>query len=119
MQDSKLAPIEFQFAQLIWDNAPITTGALVKLCAETFEWKRSTTYTVLKRVSEKGLFTTENSVVTVLITRPEYEALQSQQFVEDTFDGSLPAFIAAFTSRNSLSEQEAEEIRRMIDSHRR
>lgn len=118
MSDLKLAPIESQFADLIWENAPLSTGELIKLCAQQFEWKRTTTYTVLKRLNEKGLFRTENGQITVLITKPDYEAMQSEQFVEDTFHGSLPAFLAAFGSRRKMSQTDIEEVQKMIDRMR-
>ena len=118
MKDHKLAPVEARFAELIWENAPLTTGDLVKLSADTLEWKRTTTYTVLKRLCEEGLFETENRMVTVNISKAQYEAMQSEQFVEDTFDGSLPAFLAAFGSRKKLSDTEIDEIQALIDSMR-
>lgn len=119
MADYKLGPVETRFADIIWNNAPLTTGQLVKLCADTLEWKRTTTYTVLKKLCEKGIFKTENSMVTVLISRAEFEGMQSQQFVEETFRGSLPAFLTAFSSRKKLSQQELDELQRLIDSMRR
>lgn len=118
MADYKLGPVETRFADIIWNNAPLTTSQLVKLCADTLEWKRTTTYTVLKKLCEKGIFKTENSIVTALISKREFEGLQSQQFVEETFRGSLPAFLTAFSSRKKLSEQEIDELQRLIDSMR-
>ena len=118
MKDHKLAPVEARFADLIWENAPLSTAELVKLAADTLEWKRTTTYTVLKRLSDEGLFQTEDRTVTVRISRSEYEAMQSEQFVEDTFDGSLPAFLAAFGSRKKLSDREIDEIQALIQSMR-
>jgi predicted transcriptional regulator len=118
MADYKLGPVETRFADIIWNNAPLTTGQLVKLCTDTLEWKRTTTYTVLKKLCEKGIFKTENSIVTALISKREFEGLQSQQFVEETFRGSLPAFLTAFSSRKKLSEQEIDELQRLIDSMR-
>lgn len=118
MADMKLGPIETRFADIIWRNEPLTTGQLVKLCAEELDWKRTTTYTVLKKLCEKGIFKTENSTVTALISRAEFEGLQSRQFVEETFRGSLPAFLTAFSSRKKLSEQEIDELQRLIDQMR-
>ena len=118
MKDMKLGVIETRFAEIIWANAPLTTNQLVKLCAEKLEWKRTTTYTVLKKLCEKGIFKTENSMVTVLISKPEFDGMQSQQFVEETFNGSLPAFLTAFNSRKKLSEEEIDEIQKLIDSMR-
>ena len=93
MGDMKLGVIETRFAEIIWANEPITTNQLTKLCLEQLEWKRTTTYTVLKKLCEKGIFKTENSIVTALISKREFEGLQSHQFVEETFRGSLPAFL--------------------------
>ena len=103
MREMKLGLIETRFAEIIWANEPLTTNRLTKLCAEQLEWKRTTTYTVLKKLSEKGLFQTENSIVTSLISKEEFEGMQSEQFVEETFQGSLPAFLAAFSSCKKLS----------------
>ena len=119
MEDMKLGLVESQFADIIWDNEPIPSGQLVMLCQEKLNWKKPTTYTVLRKLCQRGIFQNENGTVSSLISREEFQARQSEAFVEETFDGSLPAFIAAFTSRNKLSDQEIEEIRRMIDQHRR
>ena len=118
MIDIKLGPIETRFADIIWANEPLTTNQLTKLCAEALEWKRTTTYTVLKKLSEKGLFKTENSVVTSLISKAEFEGMQSEQFVAETFRGSLPAFLTAFGSRKKLSDVEIDELQKIIDSMR-
>ena len=115
MEDIKLGMVEARFADLVWQKAPLTTKELVALCEKELHWKRTTTYTVLKKLCEKGLFQTENSSVTALMTREEFYAIQSERFVEDTFDGSLPAFLAAFASRKRPTAKELEEIRRMID----
>ena len=115
MQDRRLGVVETRFAELIWSHAPISSGELVHLCSRELEWKNSTTYTVLKKLCERGLFKTEQSTVSVLIARDDFYAMQSEKFVEDTFAGSLPAFIAAFASRKRPTEKELEEIRRMID----
>lgn len=116
MIDCKLGVVESRFADIVWGHEPLSTGELVKLCEAELNWKRTTTYTVLKRLSERGLFQMKDGIVTALIARDDYYAAQSEKFVEETFDGSLPAFIAAFTKRKSLSEEELKEIRRMIDS---
>ena len=118
MIDIKLGPIETRFAEIIWANEPITTNQLTKLCAEALEWKRTTTYTVLKKLSEKGLFKTENSVVTSLVSKAEFEGMQSEQFVAETFQGSLPAFLTAFGSRKKLSDDEIDELQKIIDAMR-
>ena len=116
MEELKLGAVEAHFADLVWQNEPLSTKELVKLCGQELSWKRTTTYTVLKKLCDKGIFKTENSRVTALISRQDFYAMQSEKFVEDTFDGSLPAFIAAFASRKKPSAEEIEEIRRMIDS---
>ncbi|MBE6794543.1 MAG: BlaI/MecI/CopY family transcriptional regulator [Ruminococcaceae bacterium] len=116
MEDMRLGVVEARFADIIWQNEPLTSGELVKLCFDELNWKKSTTYTVLKKLCERGIFKNEGSTVTSLISRSDFYAMQSEKFVEDTFEGSLPQFIAAFTQRKSLSEAEINEIRRMIDS---
>ena len=118
MSEKRLGPVELRFAELIWANAPISSTALVRLCESELGWKKSTTYTVLKKHCERGLFRNEDGMVRILKTRAEYDSEQSAQFVEEAFSGSLPAFVAAFTAGKRLSEQEAEEIRRMIDADR-
>lgn len=114
MEGLKLGLVESCFADLIWQNEPISTKELVLLCEKELHWKRTTTYTVLKKLCERGIFFTENSVVVSRISRNEFYAIQSEQFVDETFAGSLPAFIAAFTTRKKPSAEEAAEIRRMI-----
>lgn len=116
MQDTRLGAVEARFADIVWENAPLTTRQLVELCAKELNWKRTTTYTVLKKFNERGLFETKDSTVTVLVGRDEFYAMQSERFVEDTFAGSLPAFVAAFGSRKKLTAEEAAELRRMIDA---
>lgn len=117
MTDHKLGVVESRFADIVWANAPVTTGELVKLCEAQLNWKRTTTYTVLKKLGERGLFHLEDGVVTALISREDHYAAQSEKFVEESFEGSLPAFIAAFTRRKSLSAKEIAEIRKMIDDY--
>ena len=119
MQENVLGVMESRFADLIWEHAPISTGELVKLCQEAFDWKRTTTYTMLKRLCQRGIFANENSVVVVLISKEEFHGKQSEQFVADTFGGSLPAFIAAFTKGKTLSDEEADEIQQLIEESRR
>ena len=116
MEQTRLGTVEARFADLIWANAPITSGQLVKLCEGELNWKKSTTYTVLKKLCERGLFANNGGTVTPLMTREEYYGQQSHAFVEESFQGSLPAFIAAFTQRKKLSPKEVAEIRAMIDS---
>ena len=117
MDDKKLGAVEARFADLIWQNAPIRSGELVKLCETELSWKKPTTYTVLRRLCQRGIFQNEDGIVTACITREEFYSMQSERFVEETFSGSLPSFLAAFTRRRSLSAAEIEEIRRMIDSY--
>ena len=118
MGDIKLGAVETRFAEIIWDNEPLTTGQLIKICAEELGWKRTTTYTVLKKLSDKGIFKTENSLVTAIISRREFEGMQSEQFVEENFKGSLPAFLAAFSSRKKLSDKEIDEMKNLIEQMR-
>ena len=115
MDDMKLGYVESRFADIIWRSEPLTSGQLVKLCQQELEWKKSTTYTVLKKLCERGIFQNQDGVVTSLISRRDFYAMQSEKFVEETFDGSLPAFLAAFTARKSLSVQEIAEIQQMIE----
>ena len=118
MKDMKLGAIETRFAEIIWMNEPLTTNQLIKLCVEKLEWKRTTTYTVLKKLCDKGIFRTENSQVTAVISKQEFEGMQSEQFVEETFKGSLPAFLTAFNSRKKLSSADIDEIQKLIDQMR-
>lgn len=118
MEDYTLGAIESRFADFIWDNAPMTTKALVELCAKELDWKRPTTYSVLKKLSEKGFFKMENKTVTALVTRDEYNARKSERFVEETFHGSLPALVVAFGSRKKLTPQEIEALQQAIDQMR-
>lgn len=118
MDEIKLGVVEGRFADIVWTHAPLSTKELVTLCERELSWKRTTTYTVLKKLCERGLFATENGTVSVRLSKAEFSARQSERFVAETFDGSLPAFIAAFTARKPLSEAEREEILRMIDRSR-
>ena len=111
----KLGAVEAKFADLVWANEPIGSGELVKLCQQALNWKKPTTYTVLRKLCERGIFQNENGTVTAILSRAEFYAIQSEEFVEETFAGSLPSFIAAFTQRKQLTAAEAEEIRRLID----
>ena len=112
----EIGEVQMKFAELIWDREPISSGELVKLCADEFGWKKSTTYTVLKKLCEKEIFQNVDGIVTSLISKEEFYTRKSEQFVEETFGGSLPAFLAAFTSRQKLSKKEIAEIRKIIDS---
>ncbi len=112
----KLGVVETQFANIIWENEPLASGELVKKCESILGWKKSTTYTVLKKLCEKGLFQNEGGMVSSLVSKEEYNGALSRDFVEETFEGSLPAFIAAFSKGKKLSEREVAEIREMIDN---
>ncbi len=115
MNDLRLGVIESRFANIVWASAPLTTAELIKLCEGEFGWKRTTTYTVLKRLSERGIFKNEGGVVTAVISKEDFYSLQSEKVVKESFGGSLPAFIAAFTSRQNLKDEEIEEIKSMIE----
>lgn len=117
MDDTRLGAVESQFADIIWKNAPLSSRDLVKLCQQQLEWKKSTTYTVLKKLCDRGIFQNEDGIVTPLVSRQEFHARQSQRFVEETFHGSLPAFISAFASGKKLSPQDVSDIRRMLDEY--
>lgn len=119
MDEMRLGVVETRFADIIWQNAPIASGELVKLCEADLGWKKSTTYTVLKKLCERGIFQNEQGTVTSLISKDEFNSRQSEKFIEETFDGSLPAFIAAFTKRKKISEKEIDEIQTMIDMYRK
>ena len=111
----ELGEVQKQFAEIVWEKEPIGSGELVKICDREFGWKKSTTYTVLKKLCEKGIFQNIDGIVSSIVSRTEFYAATSEQFVEETFGGSLPAFIAAFTSGRKLTEKEVEEIQKMID----
>ena len=115
MAEWRMGLIESRFADIIWNNEPVSSTQLVKLAGEALGWKKSTTYTVLKRLRERGLFCNENGTVTSLVSREEFYAQRSEHFVEETFSGSLPAFLAAFTSRKKLSQKEIAELQAIID----
>ena len=119
MSELSMGAIESRFADIIWQKEPVSSTELVKLALEKFGWKKSTTYTVLRRLCERGIFQNKEGAVTSLISRQEFYAVQSEQFVEDTFSGSLPAFLAAFTTRKKLSEEEIAELETLIKSYRR
>ena len=114
----KLGEIEARFAQIVWDNAPMTTKRMVELCQQELNWARTTTYTVLKKFCDKGLFKMENKTVTVLVSQDEFNAMRSEELVADAFGGSLPAFVVAFGSRKKLSDTEIDELQKIIDGMR-
>lgn len=116
MERFKLGEMEQKFAELIWEKAPVGSGELTKLCEEVFSWKRTTTYTMLKRLCERGLFANEKGVVKVLMTKEEFQAGQGEQFLKENFDGSLPKFLAAFSRRKNLSEKQIVQLKSLIES---
>lgn len=117
MEDYKLGAVESRFADIIWANEPLHSRELVALCQKELNWKKPTTYTVLRKLCERGIFQNVDGMVSSVISREDFYAVQSEKFVEKTFDGSLPAFFAAFTKRKSLSAEEVAEIRKMIESY--
>ncbi len=117
MDELKLGVVESRFADIVWQNEPLPSGELVKLCEKELSWKKPTTYTVLRKLCERGIFQNRDGIVTSLISRQEFYGIQGEKLVVEAFDGSLPAFIAAFTRRKALSLEEIAEIRRMIDAH--
>ena len=118
MAEYRLGEVESIFADIIWTNEPLPSRRLAELAQEKLHWKRTTTYTVLKRLCDRGLFQNDGGTVTALVSKEEFYARQSEQFVEDTFQGSLPAFLAAFGSRKKLSESEIDELQKVIDAMR-
>lgn len=110
----KIGEVEMKFAEMIWEKEPVPSGDLAKLAAQELDWKKSTTYTVLKRLCDKGLFTNEKGIVTSNISYKDFMAKQSEIVVEETFKGSLPEFVAAFCSRKKLSREEVDELQKII-----
>ena len=119
MEYFELGAIQERFADIVWSHEPIASGELAKLCEKELHWKRPTTYTVLRKLCEKGLLRNQGGMVTSLVPRREFYASKSEQIIEDSYQGSLPTFIAAFTARNTLTDEEADDIQRMIDKARR
>ena len=118
MEEIRLCDSEYRFLQVVWAAAPVPSGQLAELCRQQLGWKKSTVYTVLKKMCEKGLLRNENAVVTVLVPRERVTAAEAEQFVDRTFGGSLPGFLAAFMSGKKLTAREAEEMKRLIDQYR-
>lgn len=118
MEYAKLCDSEYRFMCVVWENAPVNSGELVRLCEEALGWKKSTTYTVVRKMCEKGYIANEDAVVTVLIPKEQVQAEESQFFVERTFGGSLPDFIAAFLGGKKISTDEARVLKKMIDEYR-
>lgn len=118
MNNCRLSQSEEKFAELVWQNEPIGSGKLVKLCKNELMWEKSTTYTVLKKLCEKGVLQNQNAIITSLIKKNDFYTGQSRRFVEDTFDGSLPRFLTAFIGGKKLSTSQAAELKRLIDEHK-
>lgn len=118
MEPYKLGEMEQKFAEIIWENAPVSSRALAELCAEAFDWKRTTTYTMLRRLCDRKIFENQSSTVIALMTKQEFQDAQGEQFLNETFGGSLPQFFAAFTRRNQLTQTEIGELQRLIDEHK-
>ena len=119
MNIPKIPEGEYRFCLIMWEHEPVSSVDLVKLCQERLGWKRTTTYTVIKRLGDRGVLKLENGVVTALISKEEAEAAEIETFVESKFGGSLPAFVAAFTKRKDLSESDLDEVQKMIDRIRK
>ena len=115
MEQFRLGEMEQRFADMIWEEAPIASGQLAKRCEEVFGWKRTTAYTMLKRLCDRKLFVNENGMVTVLMSKEEFQAAQGEQFINDVFEGSLPRFLAAFSQRKKMSSKEVEALKRIIE----
>ncbi|AIQ17986.1 CopY family transcriptional regulator [Paenibacillus sp. FSL H7-0357] len=118
MDKIRLTEMETKFADLIWSHEPVPSGDLVKLCESELNWKKSTTYTMLKRLESKGVFKNKEGMVAALISKDDFYAQQSKQFVEETFQGSLPKFLAAFTRSRKLSDTEIDEFLKVIQDHK-
>ena len=116
-QKLKLCESDYRFMSVVWDNAPVESGRLVKLCAERLGWKKPTTYTVLRKMCERGLVRNEDSLVTVLVEREQVQRYESRRFIDGTFGGSLPDFIASFLGGRQISDKEAAELKAIIDAH--
>lgn len=115
MADLQMGAVESRFADIIWQNEPLSSAELAKMSEEELGWKKTTSYTVLKRLCNKGIFENSKGVVTSIISKEEFYSMQSEKFVEETFGGSLPAFLAAFTSRKGLTAKEVDELRKMVE----
>ena len=118
MADIRMGPAETQFAEIIWEHEPIASGELSKIAEEKLHWKKTTSFTVIKRLSERGIIQNQKGIVTSLISREEFFARHSEQYVQDTFDGSLPAFMAAFSTHKKLTDREIDEMKRLIEKMR-
>lgn len=118
MEIPKIFESEYRFCEILWENEPVSSSELVRLCNEKLEWKKSTTYTVIRRLSERGILKSEGAVVTSLVSREDVQSAESAEVVDRTFSGSLPSFIAAFTRKKQLSKQEVDEIQKIINTYK-
>lgn len=118
MIEYKLGNVEMRFADIIWNNEPLSSGELVKLAEKELNWNRSTTYTILRRLCQRGMFQNEKGTVSSLVSKADFISAQSEKFVDETFSGSLPQFLASFARRKKLSDKEIDEIQKFIDEHR-
>ena len=118
METPKVFESEYRFCLILWENEPVKSSKLVELCKELLGWKPTTTYTVIKRLSERGVLKNENTVVTSLVSKDQVQAAELNEMVEKTFEGSLPAFIAAFTKHQKISDAEIDAVQQMIDRYR-
>lgn len=118
MEQYKLGEMEQRFADIIWENEPVSSRTLTEMCQKEFSWKRTTTYTMLKRLCERDIFKNDNGMVSSLMTKNEFGAAQGEQFLDEAFNGSLPQFLAAFSKRKKLSSKEIKEIQNLIDTHK-
>lgn len=119
MEIPKIHESEYRFCLILWEHEPVTAARLVKLCQAQLGWKRTTTYTVIKRLGERGVLKNDNSIITALVSKDEAQSFEIDALVEKKFEGSLPAFIAAFTKHQDMSEEELDEVQRMIDRIRK
>ena len=119
METPKVFESEYRFCLILWEHEPIGSGELVKLCKEQLDWKPTTTYTVIKRLSERGILKNENTIVSSLVSKGEVQAAEIDELVEKKFEGSLPAFITAFTKHQRISDKEIDEVQKMIDRYRK
>ncbi len=118
MENLKLCESDYRFMLVVWENEPVASGSLVTLCAEKLGWKKPTTYTILRKMCEKGLLKNENALVCAIIPKEQVQAFESECFVERAFEGSLPQFLTSFLGGKTISEKEAAELKRLIDTHR-
>ena len=119
MKNIELAAVQERFADIVWENEPIASGDLVQICEKKLNWKKPTTYTVLRKLCEKGLLQNVDGIVSSLISKEEFYSAKSEQIIEDSYKGSLPAFIAAFTSHKKLTKKDVDEIQQLIDTFKK